>query len=70
MPWDFALWAAVQNRLDQQAKKGKETVAEFKARLRRAALGLPKAAVQKAASSMKRRIKEVYDAKGKKIKGD
>jgi len=70
MVWDYSLWTKIQSRMDQQDKKGKETVTAFKARLRRTALRLPKAEVQEAVCSMKRRIQAVYDAKGKAVKDD
>ena len=54
----------------QRAPKKVETVAEYKARLRRTALALPKELVTKAVGSMPKKIKEVRDAKGGSIKSD
>ena len=42
----------------------KESRVEYKARLRRTALGLPRSVVGKAVADMERRIKELKKAKG------
>ena len=57
-------------RVLDRAPKKVETVAAYKARLRRAALDLPKGLVMKAVGSMPKKIKEVRDAKGGSIKSD
>jgi hypothetical protein len=69
-PLDYGIWDAVQRQLDKQAVKGKETVAAFKARLRRTALRLPRATVEKVVLGMKKRLKAVVAAKGHDISVD
>ena len=69
-PLDFSLWDEIERRVLQRAPKKVETVAEYKARLRRTALALPKELVTKAVGSMPKKIKEVRDAKGGSIKSD
>ena len=54
----------------KQSPRKVETVAEYKARLRRTALDLPEELVTKAVRSMPKKIKEVRDAKGGSIKSD
>ena len=69
-PLDFSLWSEIERRVLDRAPKKVETVAAYKARLRRAALDLPKGLVMKAVGSMPKKIKEVRDAKGGSIKSD
>ena len=65
---DYSLWNEVNKRMRLQErafrKTKKETTAEFKARLRKTALGVPTAVVEKAVGSMARRCKAIFDAKG------
>ena len=65
---DYSLWKAIEKRMRSQErafpKSKKETVVEFKARLRKTALGLPESVVKKAVMSMKRRLTQIVDAKG------
>ena len=69
-PLDFSLWSAVQERVLAEAPRGRESAAAFKARLRRAALRLPAALVQKAVESIKARAAAVLQANGGNIARD
>ena len=47
-----------------------ETVADYKARLRRIALSIPQASIEAAMHNLRSRAKQVVDAKGKNIPRD
>jgi hypothetical protein len=70
MPLDFCLWHEIEERLYKQKVKGRESLASFKARLRRTALSLPKALVAKCLASMKKRIRMTVKEKGRHLKID
>jgi hypothetical protein len=70
MPLDFSLWVYISMRVRESAPKGRETVAEFKERLRREALRTPSSVVRSAVESMRSRAKQIADAKGKDIARD
>ena len=65
---DYSLWATINKRMRQQEaefpKNKKETVDEYKKRLRRTALSLPTAEVKKAVGDMHRRCALVVKAQG------
>ena len=69
-PCDYALWDEVQRRVDSQPTPVSETVAEYKERLRKAALTIPKGTVRKLVASMKARTQDVYERKGGHIPRD
>lgn len=69
-PCDYWLWNAVQDRMAKHKVQGRESVAKFKARLRRTALNLPEAEVLRAVSAMKSRSASIWEAKGKHIARD
>lgn len=69
-PLDFFLWAEVERRLALQNPKQPESMAAFKARMRRVALNIPSAVIRKAVASMKKRAQAIYDAKGHDISLD
>ena len=50
--------------MEKNEPKGRETVEQFKARLRKAAFSLPKSEVLAAVASMKKRAKAVVDSSG------
>ena len=54
----------------ERSSKKNETVASYRARLRRAALRLPEMVVRKAVADMKRCAQAVVDAKGENIPRD
>jgi hypothetical protein len=64
MPLDFAIWTAVEKRMLQCEPDFTETKDQYLARLRRCALGLPRAYVGKVIERMRKNIQEVKDAKG------
>ena len=70
MPLDFTLWEDIEDRMETTAPKGRESVATFKKRLRRVALGTPTATVQKAVATMRKRAAMIWEAKGKDIARD
>ena len=54
-PMDFWLWAEVERRMEKNAPSRLETMAQHKARLRRAAFAIPESEVKKAVEDMKAR---------------
>ena len=66
-PLDFFLWDDIGRRMDLNAPEGRESIADFKARLRRTAMRTRKAEIEKAVLGMKRRIQAIYDAGGNDI---
>ena len=50
--------------MDGQPTPASETAAEFKKRLHKAALTIPKGTVRKLVASMKARTQDVYERKG------
>ena len=70
MPLDFSLWANINNRMSACSPKGKETVASFKARLRRVAFGTPQAAVRDMVAKIRAKAREIYEAAGKDMSSD
>ena len=70
MPLDFSLWACISKRVRESAPRGRESVASFKARLRRVALGTPSAVVRAAVEAMRSRARRIADAKGTGIARD
>ena len=61
---------AIFARIDKGAPEGRESVSEFKRRLRRVALATPRSTVVKAAEAMKNRASMVYEADGSVIARD
>ena len=66
---DYCLWHEINQRM-RQAERGfpkdkKETADEYKARLRRTALGLPTSLVTKAVKDMRRRTQDLVNVKGR-----
>lgn len=69
-PLDFSLWKQVEAKVLATAPTKLETVAQYKARLRKTALGMPRSAVEKAVAKMAEKIRELKDAKGGNIRSD
>lgn len=69
-PLDFSLWSAVQQKVLAEAPSGRESVAAFKARLRRTALRLPASLVKKAVENIQARAVAVLNANGGNIQAD
>jgi hypothetical protein len=63
-PCDFFLWSEVQRRMALKKEPRHETVAGYKARLRRTALAIPEAVIRKAVLSIRKRAQQVFDADG------
>ncbi len=65
---DYSLWSQITTRMREQEKHWpkdfKESREEYKARLRRTALGLPRSVVGKAVADMERRVRALKEAKG------
>ncbi len=68
-PMDFFVWPEVERRMAKNPPK-KETQAQYKARLRRVAMGIPETLVRAAVMSIRKRAKMVVTAKGGDIKRD
>ena len=56
--------------MDKGAREGRESVSEFKRRLRRVALATPRSTVVKAVEAMKNRASMAHDADGSVIARD
>ncbi len=69
-PLDYSLWEEVQARMDEQGAPARESLKAFKARLRRTALSIPKAVVQKILGDMVTRSQEAYERNGGHILRD
>ena len=65
---DYAIWTEVNKRMRQQEKdwpkSKRETREEYLRRLRKTAMGLPKAFVRKCIGDMRRRCQRLFDKKG------
>ena len=65
---DYSLWSQITTRMREQEKHWpkdfKESREEYKARLRRTALGLPRSVVGKAMADIERRVRALKEAKG------
>ena len=70
MPLDYSIWAEIERRMLDADVKGTETKAQYLARLRKTALGLPKPLVRKVVLQMKERIQATVASKGKHIAMD
>ena len=70
MPLDFSLWADISKRVEAGAPRGKETVDEFKKRLRRVALQTSGARVRSAVEAMRTRAAQIWEHAGKDIPRD
>ena len=73
-PLDFSLWNEIDSRMAKEEEAWPatkhESKVEFKARLKRTALGLDADVINKAMASMKRRTKELDEKNGAWIRGD
>ena len=70
MPWDYALWQQIQERMNRSAPKGVETKAKYLSRLRKTALSLPRPLVRKIIDRMSRNVEAIVEAKGWQPKND
>lgn len=69
-PLDFFLWAEVERRMLAAKAPNSETVAQYKARLRRTAFAIPGAVIEKAVGNIKTRAMAIYKANGGDIPRD
>ena len=70
-PLDFFLWTDIEKRMELSAPKArKETLEEFKTRLRKTAMGTSKKFLGKAIGSIKKRMSAIFEADGKHISMD
>ena len=70
MPLDFCLWEDINDRMEMNAPKGYESAVAYKTRLRREALRTSTSIVRKAVEAMRKRAKQIWEAKGKDIARD
>ena len=70
MPLDFTLWKNIEARMMKGTPGGNENAEEYKKRLRRTALGLPKSVVRKAVLKIKKNAAEIVEADGGRIPSD
>ena len=64
MPLDYAIWHKIEQAVTRNAPKGTETKAAFLARLRRAAMSLPKGFVKAVIGRMRGSIQALAAAGG------
>ena len=69
-PLDFFLWNEVQRRMALKKEPRNESIAGYKARLRRTALAIPEEVIHKAVVGIRTRAQAVIDAKGGDIARD
>ena len=69
-PCDYSLWEEVQSRMDKQKEPAHESIDAFKARLKRTAMSIPPAVINKMLTSMVSRTQSVYDENGGHIPRD
>ena len=70
MPLDYAVWAAIENAMDESAPVGSETKDEYLARLETCARSLPRGFIRKVIARMKGNIQGVINARGYHSKDD
>ena len=70
MPLDYAIWHAIEQRMNESAPDHDETKDDYLARLEAAALKLSKPYVRKVIGRMHDNIRAVIDAKGYHAKND
>ena len=70
MPLDFALWHAIDEKMETTAPDAAESKAEYLARLERVAKSLPRAFVRKVLGRMRDNIQGVIEAGGYHAKND
>lgn len=69
-PLDYFLWEEVQNRMDAKEPAKIESVGDFKRRLRKTAMSIPKAVIRKGILDLNRRVKACAANKGCHIPRD
>ena len=70
MPLDYSIWKAVLTKMRKCEPDGRESKADFIARLRRCAKGLSKVYVGRVVGKMKENLKALKAAKGYTPKND
>jgi hypothetical protein len=70
MPLDFCLWHEIETKVLDRPVAGKETVAQYAGRLRRAASTIPAATIDKCLDSIHERIAQTVTVKGRHTRKD
>ena len=70
MPLDFAIWVAVEKKMEETDPAHQETKDQYLARLQRSARTLPRGFVRKVIARMKQNVQGVIDARGFHPKND
>ena len=68
-PLDFSLWQAIETKA-LAGRRPRESGSDYKARLRKTALTMPRAAVRKAVEAIRTRAQQIFDAGGGHIARD
>ena len=68
-PLDFSLWRAIETETFAARRKG-ESAGEYKARLRKTAVSMPKVEVKKAVEAIRKRAQAIFEAGGGHIPRD
>ena len=68
-PLDFSLWQAIETKA-LAGRRPRESGSDYKARLRKTALTMPRAAVRKAVQAIRTRAQQIFDADGGHIARD
>ena len=69
-PLDFAVWKNIETRILEKKRNGDETRTSYISRLRRTPQHTKPAFLRKSLMSMKKKIKQVIEAKGAPIASD
>ena len=70
MPLDFYVWSAIGEKMAEMKPHSMESFAQYKARLRKTAFGLPADSIEKAVMDMKKRVDGLVTSKGSHLKWD
>ena len=68
-PLDFSLWAAIETKA-LAGRRRNESGSDYKARLRKTALTMPRGEVKKAVQGIRKRAQQIFDADGGNIPRD
>ena len=68
-PLDYSLWSAIHDKALKDSTGG-DTIAEYKKKLRRIAIRMPRKAVRLAVEQIKKRAQAIFEANGDNIARD
>ena len=68
-PLDYSLWSAIHDKVLKDSTGG-DTIVEYKKKLRRIAIRMPRKAVRLAVEQIKKRAQAIFEANGDNIARD